>query len=56
MYCTCHGKTKQDMIIKHYASLIAHCQTLCALFDLDFWASDPKLTGDSLLLGIDVWA
>ena len=28
---------------------MAHCQNKCAPFDLDFWDSNPKLTGDPLL-------
>ena len=37
------------MLIKRYAPLMAYCLNKCALFDLDLWTSDPKITGDSLL-------
>ena len=34
---------------------MAHCHDRCALFDLDFWDNNPKLTEDPLLPRMDVW-
>ena len=31
------------MLIKHYALWMAHCQNVCAIFDLDLWPSDQDL-------------
>jgi len=33
---------KQELFMKHYATLMNHCQITCAIFYLDLWHTDPK--------------